>query len=986
MRSQTARVIGRDTQLGHLRQALEDARQGRGGAVFIVGEAGVGKSRLAAEAAGEAFTAGMRVLRGRSTATGPTVPFRPLTEALMSLFRGGEPIDDQALGPYRPVLGRLIPEWSVGDHENSSMVILGEAVLRLLIAAGRGRGQLLLLEDLHEADPETLAVVEYLVDNLEYTPVTLLATIRTEFSDALDLASAARRRGTGTVLDLPPLTRPQVQELIAVGLGVEPAQVPPPVLERLWDDSSGSPFLVEELLQSLVGGGALVQGLDGWRVVGDLRSDVSGSLARGILRRIDRLGPQGLALLSAAAVLGRRFPLTVLQRMTGVDDRSLLSHLHAGVAAQLVLPDEPAPDWYAFRHSLTLEALFTQLTPDNRAKLAHRAADALEELHPRLTGEWCPLAAELRLQAGEEAEAGRLYAEAGRRALADGAIGSAVALLDRAERLLGGLDDAVARAEVLESLLPALAEAGEFGRAFDLAEHLRELGGADLSRARIAALHTRLAKVAHTAGRWVDGNRQVALAREALGPRAEEAYVAPVDVVAAYLALDTPGPDRTQLAEKLARSAVEVAERHELSIVACQGWELLAVVARERDPEEARAVLERALGAAERHRLPLQRLYALTRIGGNGWLAETDPTGLRTAREEALRLGAATIVYTIDGILILDSVLRGEFGHAREAAEECLTVVRRLRLAPAIRYTLMAKASASAHLGDRAGMEEALSAFSAWDGAGSQEEVLAVGLARTFCALMEEDRELALRELAEVARLERDNPSTYYLSGRLGIGVLLDVLDGRADQTALSAAAATAPGRMRWNRQFLALADAVLLGREGRGEAASAAVAHAVREAEAYPVAQQLGLRLVAESAHADGWGEPVAWLRGAENFFHQREVPSVANACRAALRAMGASVHQHRSGADRIPEGLRAQGVTVREYEVFVVLAERLGNKDIAERLYISPRTVEKHIASLIAKTAVANRAALCALSASTLQGRGEPREKPPGADGPAR
>jgi DNA-binding CsgD family transcriptional regulator len=934
--------------------------------VFLVGEAGIGKSRLAAEAVGAAFDSGMRVLRGRSSTTGPTVPFRPLTEALMSLFRSGEPIDDLALGPYRPVLGRLIPDWNTGDHESSSMVILGEAVLRLLIGAGKGRGHLLLLEDLHDADPETLAVVEYLVDNLEYTPVLLLATIRSEFCDALDLAASARRRGTGTVLELPPLTRPQMQDLIAAQLGTEPDRVPPEALERLCDDSAGSPFLVEELLQSMISGGALVQGAEGWRVVGDLRSDVSTALARGILRRIDRLGPQGLTLLSAAAVLGRRFPLTVLQRMTGIDDRSLLSHLHAGAAAQLVVPDGPSPDWYAFRHPLTVEALFTQLTPGTRAELAGRAADAVQELHPDLPGEWCPLVAELRAQAGDPAEAGRLLAEAGRRALADGAIGSAITLLDRAERLLAGGADAASRAEVLESLLPALAEAGDFARAFDLAEHLHALGGAGLGAPRLAALHTRLAKVAHTAGRWADGNRQIARARTVLGPAPDEAVAAAVDVAAAYLALDTPGADRTQQAEKLARSAVEAAQRHELSTVACQAWELLASVARERDPGEAHAMLEQALSTAERHQLPLQRMYALTRIGGNAWLADGDTAGLAAARDEALRLGSATIVYTIDGILILDAVLRGDFATAGAGADECLTVVRRLRLAPAVRYVLMAKATLAAHLGDRAAMDEALAAFAAWDGAGSQEEPLTLGLARAFCALMEEDREQAVRELRAVADLERDNPTTYYLGGAHGIALLLDVLSGDADRARQEPAAATAPGRMRWNRQFVLLADAVLLGREGRPREAEAAVAQALLAAEPYPTTLHLGLRLVADAAHADGWGEPVAWLRRAEHHFHQHDVPAIANACRAALRRMGAPVHQHRSGTSRIPEELRALGVTVREFEVFVLLAERLGNKDIADRLYISPRTVEKHIAALMTKTGEPNRAALCARSAA--------------------
>ncbi len=278
----------------------------------------------------------------------------------------------------------------------------------------------------------------------------------------------------------------------------------------------------------------------------------------------------------------------------------------------------------------------------------------------------------------------------------------------------------------------------------------------------------------------------------------------------------------------------------------------------------------------------------------------------------------------------------------------------------------MAQATLAAHRGDRAGMERPLAEFAEWDGRGSQEEPLTIGFARAFCALMEEDRDAALTELRAVSRLERANPSTYYLTGPHGLELLLDALAGHADRSRLDATAATAPGRMRWNRQFLLLTDAVLLGREGRARQAAAAAEQAVRAAEPYPTALHLGLRLVAEAAEADGWGEPVVWLRQAEHHFHQEDVPAVAGACRAALRRLGAPVHQHRAGTDRIPEELLAQGVTVREYEVFVLLADRLGNKDIAERLFISPRTVEKHIASLITKSGHANRAGLCAWSAS--------------------
>ncbi|MFF3754755.1 AAA family ATPase [Streptomyces sp. NPDC002018] len=967
MHARAAEVVGRDSELALIEESLLGSRQGRGRALFLVGEGGIGKSRLVAEATGAALGATMRVLRGRSGTIGPMVPLRPLTEALMPLSRGGDPLDETVLGPYRAVLGRLIPDWR-GDTQpdQSSLVVLGEAVLRLLVAVGGKSGSVLILEDLHDADTETLAVVEYLIDNLEQLPVMLLATVRAEPGDALGLANAAARRGAGTLLRLPPLSRPDVTRLIASCLDAGPERIPADVLELVWRDSAGNPFLAEELLQGIIGDGSLVRDGGDWRLTGDLRRTVPSALVQGVIHRTDRLGTEGRMLMSAAAVLGRRFPLSVLQQMTGTDDRSLLSHLHAGVAAQLVVPDEPAPDWYAFRHPLTAEALLTQLTPTGRAGLCERAADAVEALHPGLEGDWCPLVASLRSDAGDALRAGRLFAEAGRRALADGAVGSAVALLDRAERLLATGPDTLARAEALEALLPALAETGDVERALSLADSLRELVGGGLGASRLAALHTRLAQVAHVAGRWADGNDQIARARALLGPEPDEVYAAQIDVVAAHLTLDTPGPNRTQRAGRLVSRAIDAAERHDLPLVACQAWELLGVLARERDLSEASACLQQVLETADRHGLPLQRMYALTRLGGIHWLAAGDTGTLAEAREEAQRLGAVPVVYAIDGIRVLNSVLLGGFAEARELSEECLTMATRLRLTPVARYVLMARATLAAHQGDREAMDGTVAEFRRMGGTGSQEEPLLLGLAGVFCALLEEDRPRAVRELAAVRTLTAENPTTFHLDGRHGVGLLLDVLGGTADRERFREVAGASAAQMRWNRHFVLLADAVLLGREGKPEAATEAARVAEETAAPHPTALHLGHRLVAETAHAAKWGEPEAWLRRAEHHFQQASVPTVAGACRALLRQIGAPVRQHRAGSNRIPTALRTQGVTVREYEVFQLLAERLSNKAIATRLYISPRTVEKHIASLITKTDQPNRSALCELSAS--------------------
>jgi DNA-binding CsgD family transcriptional regulator len=164
-----------------------------------------------------------------------------------------------------------------------------------------------------------------------------------------------------------------------------------------------------------------------------------------------------------------------------------------------------------------------------------------------------------------------------------------------------------------------------------------------------------------------------------------------------------------------------------------------------------------------------------------------------------------------------------------------------------------------------------------------------------------------------------------------------------------------------WNRQFERLGYAVHLGRAGRAAEALDAVEAAQEAARPFLMARRLGLRLVAEAALQDGWGDPVSWLRSAEEHFHTAGVPAVASACRDLLRRAGASIPQRRTGSAAVPAELRSQGLTVREYEVFLLLTTRLGNQEIAERLYISPRTVEKHVASLLAKTGHPHRSALC-------------------------
>ena len=282
---------------------------------------------------------------------------------------------------------------------------------------------------------------------------------------------------------------------------------------------------------------------------------------------------------------------------------------------------------------------------------------------------------------------------------------------------------------------------------------------------------------------------------------------------------------------------------------------------------------------------------------------------------------------------------------------------------------LVTKAVLAGHQGRRAAMEETLSELATWGERASHELPLSYGLARTFCALLEENRELAESDMAQALAYDAQNPTTFHMAGKNGLGLLLGILAGRNGWPHFEAVSATAGSKMRWNRQFVQWGHAVLLGRDGQVVEATAKAAEALETAAIFPMARHLGLRMVAEPAHADGWGEPVAWLRQAEDYFHTANVQPVASACRSLLRHAGATVSQRRTGTDQVPANLRRLGITTREYEVCRLLVDRIGNKSIASRLHISPRTVEKHVASLMTKTQQPDREALSSFARTVLQ-----------------
>jgi DNA-binding CsgD family transcriptional regulator len=539
-----------------------------------------------------------------------------------------------------------------------------------------------------------------------------------------------------------------------------------------------------------------------------------------------------------------------------------------------------------------------------------------------------------------------------------------VSLLERALSLMSGHAAGTALADLLDLLLQAYGDSGKFDRAFALADRLREFPG--LTAIQRAVLHIRAAAVYDLAGRWSDGVAELDLARVLLGPAPADEHVASLDAIASELALNAQIPERMVEAERLARRALAAAERSHQPAIACRAWLTMAVIARRRDIVEADSYLRRARALAEVHRLPGLRTNTQYLLGVHSWLADSSTAGLQLAREDALRVGAVTVFCAADASLALNLLLRGEFAEGSRLITQQARTVHRLQMLGTYRYLMMAAATAAAHQGRRQAMEQALAEFYDAGGAQSKEQALALGLAQAFCSLLEEDMDGAVEILTQLSKRDQDHPTSFSLDGRHGLQPFLDVLRGQLEPAELEEVRAAPGSTMRWNRQFVLLADAVLLGRAGRPEEAADRFAQAQQAAAIYPMARNLGLRLVTEHAYLDGWGAPREWLGAAEDYFYTAGIPVVASACRALLRRFGLPVRQWRTGTHLVPPHLRVLGVTIRELEVLEMLVQHLPNKEIASRLHISPRTVEKHVASLMTKFSQPNRQAVITYATS--------------------
>ncbi|MEV6109057.1 AAA family ATPase [Streptomyces sp. NPDC051940] len=991
-------LIGRETELRSLREALARAGEGSPQSVVVSGEAGIGKTRLLDEFLDEARRGGATTAGGGCLELGAEgLPFAPFATALRALYRELPDDVERAAAGREAELARLLPELAAaapahegrGRYDGEGKARLLELTAQLLERLAESRTIVLAIEDLHWSDRSTRELLGYLYRTVQRSRLVLVATYRSDDIHRRHplrpfLAELDRRR-TVRRLDLVRLTRDEVAGQLTAITGRPPS---PQLVDQIFHRSDGNPFFVEELLPLL-------------HDDGDRSADLSDSLRDLLLVRVEALPEESQRVLRLAAEAGSTVEFGLLLAVSGLSEEQLLHALRPAVDAGLLRPAEDTADGYRFRHALLREAVGDDLLPGERPRINRRYGEALEadpslvrpeELPARLAGYWH--------RAGDAAKALPAALQASREAGRRHAFAEQLVMLERVLDLF----DRVPAAD-----LPDLADLPGKGytEAYPALPGAREPGRRYLDLLAEAAVAARMdddveraGSVARRALRIVDDKRdpelaawfwlelswhhvnagrgdvrhELARARELVADRPPSSVKADVLATASvWRMLLSPdeeavrlGEEAVELARQVGAREVEQHARITLAVVRFDQGDhdgsvrLLYELAAEADREGAPAVISRAhtnltsvLGLAGRYRESIEAaragLATAARTGGRDALAyigqnmvdsllsvgdweEAERALSQSALHQSTARSRATgylseaylALYRGDVDRVAGLLERAQShvspGHRETqfvfpfAQVQAWLAMRRRRYAEA-RAVVREAVAQRPELGHEAGLWTLLSAVVA----GEADAVGDPGA--------EEGRTAFLDELAAAV----DGLPTPTAPARAWAAAFAAELarargaDGPADWEA--ALAAFAPLERPYERAWLSLRLAeALLGPGGGRE----------RAGELLPGVHELAVRLGAHPLRT--------------------ETEAVAARARLPLSPGTASAEP----ADPAQE----LGLTAREGDVLRLVAQGRSNRQIAEELFISPKTASVHVSNLMAKLGVSARGEAAALA----------------------
>lgn len=360
-----APLVGREREQALLRDHLAEALGGHGSLVLIAGEAGIGKTTLAEGLCQEASAHDAVVLIGRCYDLTETPPYGPWVE----LFADYQAADGM------PLPAAFAEHGTIGSV--TSQATLFQQILDFLKVLVAHRPVVLLLDDLHWADPASLDLLRYLARSLTTVPLLLIATYRvdelTRRHPLYALLPRLVREARAERLDLRPLIENDVRALLGTRYRLGPAAVAR-LLTYLQERTEGNPFFLGELLRTLEEAGALQYTQDGWVLGAIAAMQVPPLLRQVIDGRLARLDESAQMLLAVAAVIGQEVPLSLWAAAAGVDEETLVGVTERALEAHLL---ETSSDDVRFTHALIREALFEGTAPPRRRALHRRIGEVL---------------------------------------------------------------------------------------------------------------------------------------------------------------------------------------------------------------------------------------------------------------------------------------------------------------------------------------------------------------------------------------------------------------------------------------------------------------------------------------------------------------------------------------------------------------------------------------------------------------------------------
>ncbi len=587
--ARVARLIGRPTELSLIDKALREAMSGAGSVLFLVGEPGLGKTRLVQECR-KRFMAWVGAgtgrlplwLEGRCASYASSTPYG-LYRQLLSAWIGVSPEEGEEV--VRPALERAVKAVFPGqaDHLGFLGHMLGlrgfsgdPRITRLspeglqratfasvseLLAQLTTRGPTVLaVEDLHWADPTSLRLTEELAALASRSPLLLLATRRPEpdagvpaLESALEQAPNPFRR-----VELAPLTERFEQELAESILHGEAG---PGVVQAIRTHVDGNPLFLEERFSSLVESGALVKHGDSWSLTGTPTSDVPQALERMIRARVDRLPLPCREAITAASVLGPEFSSAALEAVSDLGDELPATVRELCDARLLSLAREVPEPAFRFRHALIQEATYRGVLSADRRRLHARAAWGLEEASADRLDQVAAVLGHHFAEAGEIERAVRYFEMAGAHAFARFGVDEAISSYGRAVQIVDRSPAGLTLSQTAVNLREALSEVQwRCGRFDDARRTLHEALELIIPSRRLQAaqLQARLGRVEAETLNYQAAEAAFDAADELLGDIPDDAGTEWVDV---WLEVQVDGRANMYIWANRLEQAVEVLER-----------------------------------------------------------------------------------------------------------------------------------------------------------------------------------------------------------------------------------------------------------------------------------------------------------------------------------------------------------------------------------------------------------------------------------------